>query len=249
MTVVRRFYAGAVERGLILVNPALGIKPPKENIDPAERINYLEKEEVGELMASLPTKNTVAALRDRLIVGIMVLQGCRTVEMHRASLGDLVKRGSDLGLRVSGKRSRRIVPLTPDLARLMNKYLRARKRTGEELLRNKPLFIALDLRTKGGRLSRRSIQRIIDKYLRAAGLKEDKGADEKKSDIESPERNLSAHSLRHTAGTLAIRAGSDLRQVQDLLGHADPRTTALYAHIADRWENNPALRLGVTVPL
>ncbi|WP_072061066.1 tyrosine-type recombinase/integrase [Crocosphaera watsonii] len=60
---------------------------------------------------------------------------------------------------------------------------------------------------------------------------------------------MSAHSLRHTAGTLAIRAGSDLRQVQDLLGHADPRTTALYAHVADRWRNNPALRLGVKVPL
>ncbi|CCQ59693.1 phage integrase [Crocosphaera watsonii WH 0401] len=48
---------------------------------------------------------------------------------------------------------------------------------------------------------------------------------------------------------MAIRAGSDLRQVQDLLGHADPRTTALYAHVADRWRNNPALRLGVKVPL
>ena len=53
-------------------------------------------------------------------------------------------------------------------------------------------------------------------------------------------RTLSAHSLRHTAGTLALRTGSDLRQVQDLLGHADPRTTSIYAHIGDLWENNPA---------
>ena len=44
-------------------------------------------------------------------------------------------------------------------------------------------------------------------------------------------RTLSAHSLRHTAGTLALRTGSDLRQVQDLLGHADPRTTSIYAHV------------------
>ncbi|HEY9596977.1 MAG TPA: tyrosine-type recombinase/integrase, partial [Cyanophyceae cyanobacterium] len=53
------------------------------------------------------------------------------------------------------------------------------------------------------------------------------------------------HSLRHTAGTLALRSGADLRQVQDLLGHADPRTTCIYAHVADRWENNPALKLGI----
>ena len=55
----------------------------------------------------------------------------------------------------------------------------------------------------------------------------------------TPGRILTAHSLRHTAGTLALRTGSDLRQVQDLLGHADPRTTSIYAHVGDRWEHNP----------
>ncbi|MEM8673208.1 MAG: tyrosine-type recombinase/integrase [Cyanobacteria bacterium P01_G01_bin.67] len=296
LTVVRRFYAGAVERGLILANPALGIKPPRENIDPAERINYLEETEVTRLLESLPTENTIGALRDLLLVAVMVLEGCRTVEMHRACIGDIVKRGKDIGIRVSGKRSRRIVPLTPDLAKLLNKYLNARKRSGEVLNVDTPLFIALDKRTYRGRLSRRSIQRVIDKYLRAAGLKEQptkqkkkkksasnqshqpsmangeaqpsflgqnqehqasngekqrlsQSASAKSNKFQQPQRQLSAHSLRHTAGTLAIRAGSDLRQVQDLLGHADPRTTALYAHVADRWRNNPALRLGVKVPL
>ena len=273
LTVVRRFYAGAVERGLILANPALGIKPPRENIDPAERINYLEEAEVIGLLASLPTENTIGGLRDRFLVAVMVLEGRRTVEMHRACIGDTIKRGSDIGIRVSGKRSRRIVPLTPDLAKLLNKYLNARKRSGEVLNADTPLFIALDKRTYGGRLSRRSIQRLIDKYLRAAGLKEqpkkNKGkkpasfqeyqpsngeqqrpsqsASSTSTKFQQPQRQLSAHSLRHTAGTLAIRAGSDLRQVQDLLGHADPRTTALYAHVADRWRNNPALRFGVTI--
>ena len=53
-------------------------------------------------------------------------------------------------------------------------------------------------------------------------------------------RTISTHSLRHTAGTLALRAGAELRQVQDLLGHADPRTTSIYVHVGDRWDNNPA---------
>ena len=96
LTVVRRFYAGAVERGLISANPAEGIKPPRENIDPAERINYLEESEVNQLLEQLPLSNTVGALRDRVLVAVMVLEGCRTVEMHRACIGDLIAIRSDL---------------------------------------------------------------------------------------------------------------------------------------------------------
>ncbi len=77
----------------------------------------------------------------------------------------------------------------------------------------------------------RSIRAIIDAYLKATNLKH------------TPGRTLSAHSLRHTAGTLALRTGSDLRQVQDLLGHADPRTTSIYAHVGDRWEHNPGVSI------
>ena len=66
-------------------------------------------------------------------------------------------------------------------------------------------------------------------------------------DSQFQSRTLSAHSLRHTAGTLAIQNGASLRQVQDLLGHADPKTTAIYTHIGDRWTNNPALKLGINL--
>ncbi|MEY2832318.1 MAG: hypothetical protein RLZZ574_1576 [Cyanobacteriota bacterium] len=89
------------------------------------------------------------------------------------------------------------------------------------------VFVSVSNNSKGRQLSRRSIRAIVDRYLIATGLKYKEG------------RTLSAHSLRHTAGTQALRAGADLRQVQDLLGHADPRTTSIYAHVGDRWENNP----------
>ncbi|MEG5238570.1 tyrosine-type recombinase/integrase [Microcoleus sp. AT9b-C3] len=62
-----------------------------------------------------------------------------------------------------------------------------------------------------------------------------------------PERTISTHSLRHTAGTLALRAGVKLWQVQDLLGHKIPRTTSIYTHVAERWANNPDLKLGITM--
>ena len=89
------------------------------------------------------------------------------------------------------------------------------------------VFVSVSNNSKGKQLSRRSIRTIVDRYLIATGLKHKEG------------RTISAHSLRHTAATQALRAGADLRQVQDLLGHADPRTTSIYAHVGDRWEHNP----------
>ncbi|MGB5631734.1 MAG: tyrosine-type recombinase/integrase [Waterburya sp.] len=233
LIVVRRLYAAAVERGLILVNPAIGVHPPRECRDPAERITYLEQPEVPHLLSAIPTDKSVASLRDRLLVAVMMLEGCRTVEMHRLSIFDIIRRGQNVGLRVKGKRSLRIVPLTADLVKLLELYLEARLLADHELTPDTPMFISMARNNRGHRLTRRSIQRIVDKYLKATNLKH------------NPGRTLSAHSLRHTAGTLALRTGSDLRQVQDLLGHADPRTTAIYAHVGDRWKNNPALRFGV----
>jgi site-specific recombinase XerD len=320
LSVVRRFYDALIENELTSFNPALGLKPPRENRDPAERINYLQSEEMYQLLESMPKDNTVVSLRDRLLIAVMVIQGCRTIEMHRVSVGDIVKRGKDVGLKVSGKRSLRIVPLTPDLASLLRQYLTARKQAGENLTEDTPLFVSYSRNCDSSRLSRRSMQRIVDKYLIANGLKPEpvkrqarktaaipksdrrpeidtinipdtarasafslnlepsqgiepdstvvrrslareprqhgtavtqepsvavRGQKPSKSRSSSLKRSLSAHSLRHTAGTLALRAGASLRQVQDLLGHADPRTTALYAHIADRWQFNPALWLNV----
>ncbi|MFM1841940.1 MAG: hypothetical protein RLZZ490_676 [Cyanobacteriota bacterium] len=230
LSVVRRFYQAALERGLISVNPAHGVKPPKEKRDSSSRINYLEQVEVEQLLGAITQDDSLRAARDYCLLAIMALEGTRTVEMHRADVGSLVKQGTNYGIRVEGKRSIRLVPLTPDLANLLLNYIELRQESGERIKSHSPLFIALGNRAKGKRLSRRGIRLIVDQYLTQVNLKH------------TPGRTISTHSLRHTAGTLALRAGADLRQVQDLLGHADPRTTAIYAHIADRWENNPALK-------
>lgn len=261
LSVLRRFYDALLENGYILSNPAMGLKPPREVKDPAAKINYLQVEEMHRLLDALPDDNSVHSLRDRLLISVMVLEGCRTVELHRVNVGDIVKDGPNVGLRVWAKRSIRVVPLTPDLAQLLRQYLAARRKQGETLTPDTPVFVSIARTTYGQRLSRRSIRRIVDKYLTAISLKtvppkprtekrlkssesvapsQGRG---KKSRHQSSPRKLSAHSLRHTAGTLALRAGASLRQVQDLLGHSDPRTTVLYAHISDRWQHNPALML------
>ncbi|EAZ88447.1 tyrosine-type recombinase/integrase [Crocosphaera chwakensis] len=268
LAVLRRFYDALLENEYISFNPALRLRPPTEVRDPAATINFLENEEMNRLLDSLPTENTVHALRDRLLISLMVLQGCRTVDLHRVTMENMVKNGKNIGLRVSSKRHTRVVPLTPDLAKLLRRYLRARRKAGETITDETPLFISVarNNEEQDKPLSRRSFRRIVDKYLGVIGLKELPcpktlkkltGSQEKSnlptkarefSQHKPKPRKLSAHSLRHTAATLALRAGATLEQVQDLLGHTDPKTTMIYAHIGDRWLHNPALLLSVNKP-
>lgn len=235
LSVLRRFYTAAMASGLVKENPAVGVKPPRQKVDAAERLSYLESGELSKLLATLPSDEGLKSRRDRALLGIMALQGPRTVELHRANVGDLVRNNSNWGLRVEGKGNIRTIPLRQDLAQVLWQYLEAREMAGEELSKDSPLFIALGNRFRGNRLSRRGIRWLVDLYLTAAGLKHLEG------------RTISAHSLRHTAGTLGLRGGADLRQVQDLLGHSDPKTTAIYAHVNERYANNPALGIDVEI--
>lgn len=234
LTAVSRLYDAGMEYGLIGSNPAWGVKPPLESIDPAAKITYLEQAEATLLLRSIiDTRSPLKALRDKLLLGVMTLEGTRSVEMNRLNIGDVLRQGANIGLKVSSKRHTRMVPLTPQLAQVLEAYLTMRRGDGFDCTVDNPLLINLSNYGRGDRLSRRGIRQVVDKYLQMANLKYMAG------------RTLSAHSLRHTAGTLALRNGASLRQVQDLLGHADPRTTAIYTHVGDRWANNPALKLDI----
>ena len=89
----------------------------------------------------------------------------------------------------------------------------------------------------GERLSRRGIRYIVDGYLAECGLKS--------SDLDT---NRTAHGLRHTAGTLGLSGGASLREVQDFLGHSDPKQTAVYAGLINSGQNNPANRIEISLP-
>ena len=121
-----------------------------------------------------------------------------------------------------------------DLGEEIARYRQARVKSGEKVNADRPFFISLSNRRYGRRLSRRGVSYIVDSYLSECGLKH--------SDLE---RSLSPHSLRHTAGTLSLQNGSSLREVQDFLGHADPKTTAVYTHVLDSQESNPASKINI----
>ena len=239
---IKHFYTACLADKLVKENPVVGVKAPREKREVGSTINYLSLEELQQLIDSiLPTYKIrgenivkVQVLRDRILLGCMALQGCRSIEMYRANLGALSESGGQYYFKLDGKNSIRTVILRPDLGLEIAQYRQARIRSGEKLTLFSPLFISLSNRRYGQRLSRSGIGHVVDSYLEKCGLKH--------SDLE---RNLSPHSLRHTAGTLSLQSGSSLREVQDFLGHSDPKTTAVYTHVLNSQENNPASRIEI----
>jgi site-specific recombinase XerD len=229
LAVLRRFYAAAVAEGLRPDNPALGVHPPRDRRAP-ELLPYLAEGELVQLLALVPRLATGPALRDRALLALLAVQGLRTVEVARANVEDLYH-GDPVVLRVRGKMRDRLLPLRPDLAAVLQAYLATRGEVCQEAT-GTPLMAAVGNRAGGQRLSRRGIRHVVDGYLRQAGLKRP---------------GVSDHALRHTAATLAYKYTRDLRAVQHMLGHADPRTTARYAHLVERLQQNPALAVPVGV--
>ena len=215
-------------------NPAAKLKPPTEPKQIGADANFLSKKEAKQLVKALPKDNSLQGLRDRLLLALMLIEGCRQIELHRLNFGDIVPFKGQVGIKVNGKRSIRMIPLNKDVAKLLDRYLKARRKK-ERLLLSAPLFVNLSRRGYGGRLTRRSMARIANKYLEEAKLKYQQG------------RKISPHGLRHTTGFLSQLSGASLRETQDFLGHSDPKITAIYAHLASFWERPPGSRLGIKI--
>jgi len=218
------------------------VKAPRDKREIGSTLNYLSQEELQQLIDEiLPMRKIggedsqkIQVLRDRLLIGCMALQGCRSIEMYRGNLGDLQFRDHQYYLRLDGKNSIRTVIVRPDLGAEIEQYRLARVQSGEKLSAASPLFISLSNRCYGQRLSRRGIAFIVDGYLSKCGLKH----------IDFNHHN-SPHSLRHTAATLSLENGATLREVQDFLGHSDPKTTAVYTHVLNSQDSNPAGKIEV----
>jgi integrase/recombinase XerC len=131
--------------------------------------------------------------------------GLRIHELVGLNDDDLDLLGEVVRLRGKGKKER-LAPLGSPAIEALKKYLALRQRTARG-----PLFV----NRFGGRLTARSVQRMLKKYLLAVGL----------------DPALSPHKLRHSFATHMLDAGADLRAVQELLGHANLSTTQIYTHI------------------
>ncbi|MDJ0534864.1 MAG: tyrosine-type recombinase/integrase [Xenococcaceae cyanobacterium MO_207.B15] len=236
IVVIRRFYEACLEQNLVSSNPVIGVKPPRSKITKEDRVTILTLDQLKLVLEAVGNDTGLKTLRDRFLIVIMAIQGLRSVEVWRANRGDIHSTSGKYFLKVEGKRRINFSPIRPDIVILLKKYEEARKQSGEELTPLSPLMISLSNQNRGERLSRRGIEYVVDGYLEKTQLKRI-----------SYQQSRSTHSLRHTAGTLALAAGASLRQVQELLGHSDPKTTAIYAHLLERYENNPALGIDVEI--
>jgi integrase/recombinase XerC len=202
LAAIRSFFRFLVRQGVVGKNPAeLIATPKKENRLPF----HLDIDQVTTLVEA-PQDADKYALRDRAILEMLYSCGLRVSELTGLAIGDLDFSGGMV--RVLGKGNKeRIVPVGSRALEAVRTYLEGQGVSAGSA----PLF----LNTRGQRINRRSVARIVDAHvLRIAAFK-----------------RISPHILRHTFATHMLEGGADLRAIQELLGHASLSTTQKYTHV------------------
>jgi integrase/recombinase XerC len=218
LAAVRTFARYLVREEVLGEDPtALVGTPRKEQRLPA----HLPVDDMNRLLDA-PDRATVGGRRDLAILELFYASGLRLSELVGLDLGD-VNLSSRIA-RVAGKGGKeRLVPFNKAAAEAIRRMLpdaRAfpgpadatrRPSASRHAPRRQPLFVNL----RGGRLTTRSVDRIVRRYAREAAIGQ----------------GISPHALRHTFATHLLQAGADLRAIQELLGHARLGTTQRYTHL------------------
>lgn len=217
ITATKIFFAWTEQEGLY-PNIADHLKGAK--LDREHKKDYLTSRQVKEILADID-RSTEQGLRDYAILFLMVTGGLRTIEVSRATIGDIRTAGDNSVLYVQGKgreEKTEYIKLSAPAEQALRAYLRARGETNE----NAPLFSSTSNNNKGERLTTRSVSGIVKTRLQKAGYDSSR---------------LTAHSLRHTAVTLSLLAGKDIGEVQQFARHANIATTMIYNHALDKAKN------------
>ena len=214
LTVVRKFFEWLESQKIFpnIAKSVKGLKKPK-----GFRKECLTTDQIKSALAVFDT-TTLDGLRDYALFNLLVRTGLRTVEVSRATVGDLRQESGEAILLVQGKgRDSKddFVLLVDEALRPLYKYLASRGPLSE----NEPLFCSTSNRTRGEPLKERTICGIIKETLR-------------KVDID--DSRITAHSLRHTAVSLSIKNGASLIQAQAMARHSDPKTTMIYFYNHER---------------
>ena len=205
LAAVRSFYRYLSRRGMVNDNPVDGMRTPKQ---PKLLPRVLTKDDADALM-TFPAGLTVWSLRDRAVLETLYSTGARVGELVALDIGDV--RELEGLVRLQGKgRKERIVPIGEMALDAIRRY---RLSLPFQSAGVPPR--ALFCNQRGGRLTSRSVARVVNRYSsRLAG-----GA-------------VSPHALRHSFATHLLDEGADLRSIQEMLGHASLRTTQRYTHVA-----------------
>jgi site-specific recombinase XerD len=216
LAVLRRFLIFTYMAGATAVNPeALRFfaKNPRIRQDPS--YNVLTEDELSRMLSAARATN----YRDYVLLAVMAGSGLREAEVVEIRIGDFQDVGhNQILLRVRGKGDKiRNVPISPELWRLVQKFVLVTSRSFNSYLdARKPLFCSRVGKDKP--LTTRSVQNIVKKYVRTAGII----------------KPISPHSIRHTVGTNMAINEAPLLVIQQFLGHSDPKTTLRYIRRAEQ---------------
>lgn len=205
---LRSFYRFAQREGEAEANPAKPLRNPR----PDRKLpHFLSTEEIGRLLETPPSDRPLG-LRDRAILETMYSAGLRVSELVGINDSDLDL--SDGLVRIRGKgRRERLSPLGTFAVQALQAWLRMRPLgKGQRPGPDSPVFVS----RLGGRLTTRSVARMLEKYLKLSGL----------------DLRTTPHTLRHSFATHLLDRGADIRSVQELLGHKSLVTTQIYTHIS-----------------
>jgi len=211
LAALRTFFQFLVREGLLESNPAKLVSTPRQE---KKLPKHLSIEEAIKFIET-PDTNTDLGKRDRAMLELMYATGIRVAELTTLNLADIDFRNQLI--RVTGKRRKqRIVPFGDPAANAIRDYLKVR----DKFLMSSPISDrddeAVFLNYQGTRITTRSVGRMVEKYIKiCAGV-----------------HRISPHALRHSFATHLLDSGADLRDIQELLGHARLSTTQVYTHVS-----------------
>jgi integrase/recombinase XerC len=204
---VRSWCRFLCRQGTLTTNPADALRGPRQD---KKLPHFLAEAEVARLLEA-PPGDTIPGLRDRAILETLYSAGLRVSELTGLNGEDLDLDSGLVTVRGKGKRER-LALLGVKAQAAIRAWLDARRALVPERKRTQP---AVFINQRGGRLTVRSVGRLLEKYLAQAGL----------------DPRTSPHTLRHSFATHLLDRGADIRSVQELLGHRNLATTQIYTHV------------------
>lgn len=181
-----------------------------------KQVTFLHFDEVEDMLNQIDT-STESGLRDRAIIELLYSGGLRVSELVGLDRGSINLERREFMVRGKGSKDRPIF-ISQSAADRVQDYLDARTDSLPALfLNNSRNTQTVDTSGDFRRITARSVERIVEKYARLAGIT----------------KHVSPHTLRHSFATDLLMNGADLRSVQSMLGHADISTTQIYTHVTD----------------
>ena len=218
---LRSLFKFLVRNDCLLADPTSGVELVKKEMKGFP--GFLSEREMARVL-KIPNVTAASGLRDRTILEVFYGTGIRKSELLHLKTTDVSFEDSLLFIDQGKGMKDRIVPLGDVARHFLRLYMEtARRKLLSMGAQDNVLFVTY----QGHGFSSNGVNKMLAKYLRAAGIK----------------RQISVHSLRHTFASQLVLAGVSLREIQELMGHQSFETTLQYAHLAEDHVKRQVLRL------